>query len=277
MSKASIKYIGIIAVVGLLLVGGYIVFGGSNKHEELDVTQAYETVQAKLTQAIEETNQAPPTEATEAPHWTATNTVAISITQTVAATTTPSPTSKTEQPVPCDIAAAGNPIDVTIPDDTEIQPGETFTKTWRLVNAGTCTWTKDYKIAFFSGDQMSGPATENLTMEVPPGATIDISVVLVAPLEAGTYQGNWKLKNAKDEWFGIGLGGGSAFWVRIIVPAVTITETPTPSPTGVIPTEPPTETPTTEIPQTTNPSDTPTTPAPTATPTATTQTPDTGS
>ena len=31
--------------------------------------------------------------------------------------------------------------DVTVPDGTEFTQGETFTKTWRLKNRGTCTWT----------------------------------------------------------------------------------------------------------------------------------------
>ena len=30
--------------------------------------------------------------------------------------------------------------DVTIPDGTEVAPGEAFTKTWALVNTGNCTW-----------------------------------------------------------------------------------------------------------------------------------------
>ena len=31
--------------------------------------------------------------------------------------------------------------DVTVPDGSPFAPGETFTKTWRLQNTGTCTWT----------------------------------------------------------------------------------------------------------------------------------------
>ena len=34
--------------------------------------------------------------------------------------------------------------DVTVPDGTKYDPGATFTKTWRLRNVGTCTWTTAY-------------------------------------------------------------------------------------------------------------------------------------
>lgn len=120
-------------------------------------------------------------------------------------------------PASCDLAAPGIPIDVTIPDDSEVQPGEPFTKIWRLLNAGTCTWTTDYSIAFFSGDAMSGPIRIFFPREVPPGDSIDLVVELTAPEQDGRFQGNWKLQNANREWFGIGPGGSAPFWVRVLV------------------------------------------------------------
>ena len=96
-------------------------------------------------------------------------------------------------------------------------PGQSFTKTWRLQNVGTCPWTKSYKVQLFSGEAMSAPASVPLTQDVAPGKSVDISVDMVAPKTAGTYQGNWKLRNASDAWFGIGPNGNSAFWVRIAV------------------------------------------------------------
>ncbi len=106
---------------------------------------------------------------------------------------------------------------MSIPDDTVVQPGQAFTKIWRLVNAGTCTWTKDYSVTYFSGEQMGAPANVNLRGDVPPGQTVDIAVDMVAPKEPGKYQGNWKLKNLSNVLFGIGPSGGSPFWVRIMV------------------------------------------------------------
>src|SRR5512133_2298041 len=46
--------------------------------------------------------------------------------------------------------------DVTYPDHTRLDPGEKFTKTWKIQNTGTCTWT-GYTAAFVSGDPMDAP------------------------------------------------------------------------------------------------------------------------
>ena len=107
--------------------------------------------------------------------------------------------------------------DVTIPDEMDLSPGEAFTKTWRLENAGSCPWTIGYLLYFESGDIMDGPTSQYLTSDpVLPGDTIDVSVDLVAPEETGIYEGNWKLRNVKGEGFGIG-DYSKAFWVKINV------------------------------------------------------------
>jgi hypothetical protein len=136
--------------------------------------------------------------------------------------------------VRCDQAAAAYPtIDITIPDDTEIPAGNVFTKVWRVVNTGTCNWTANYQAIFISGEQMGAPEAVNITEPVAPGQSIDIAVNFTAPLEVGTYQSNWKLRNADGEDFGIGASGTEPFWVRIQVgeaPTSTPTETVVPEP-----------------------------------------------
>ena len=206
----------------------------SEQTPTLDVTQAYQTVAARLTQAA---TQSPVPTATSAP----TSTQPTTGTPTGSAAAPTSPTAKSASPTVgaklCDQADPGTPIDVTIPDDTQMQPGQTFTKVWRLRNSGTCTWTKDYRIAVFSGEPMGAPDKVSLPNKVDPGQSVDITVDLVAPGSAGTYQGNWKLQNATGVWFGIGPGGSSPFWVRIkVVGEGTIT--PSLTPTGGTPTTP---------------------------------------
>jgi hypothetical protein len=107
--------------------------------------------------------------------------------------------------------------DVTIPDDTVLTPGETFTKTWQLRNDGTCTWGAGYSLVFFTGDQMDGPDVVPLPEEVAPGGVVDLNVVLVAPAAAGTYRGEWILRNAGGILFGIGEAADTAFWLQIVV------------------------------------------------------------
>ncbi|NOY99717.1 MAG: hypothetical protein GXP40_11035 [Chloroflexi bacterium] len=91
--------------------------------------------------------------------------------------------------------------DVTVPDGTKFSPGETFTKTWRIKNIGTCTWTTSYAIVFGSGESMNGPVAQPLTGNVAPGQTVDISVNLTAPASDGNYTGYWKLRNASNVLF----------------------------------------------------------------------------
>ncbi len=106
--------------------------------------------------------------------------------------------------------------DVTVPDGTTFAPNATFTKTWRLKNVGTCTWTTAYAVSFVSGDRMGGVDTL-LPETVVPGQTVDIGVNLTAPSLAGSYRGYWELKNASGGLFGIGSTFDKPFWVAINV------------------------------------------------------------
>lgn len=117
--------------------------------------------------------------------------------------------------MPCDWAQFVK--DISIPDGTVFQPGTAFTKTWRLRNIGTCTWTNNYSLVFDSGSLMGGPTTVGLTGNVLPGDLVDLSVNLIAPATDGNYQGNWKLRNAAGQTFGLGPAANQPFWVKITV------------------------------------------------------------
>jgi len=119
--------------------------------------------------------------------------------------------------------------DVTIPDDTELQPGTDFVKTWRVRNNGTCAWDTGTAWVFESGEQMGGPDSVSAPV-TEPGETTDISVHLTTPATPGTYTGRWRMRGPDGELF------GTLTYVRIIVPAsgpaATPTLTPTPTPTS---------------------------------------------
>ncbi len=100
--------------------------------------------------------------------------------------------------------------DVTYPDNTIVPANSTFTKTWRLQNTGSCSWTPSYALVFVSGDVMNGPTAQALTGNVNPGQTVDISVNLQAPSSNGTYTGHWGLRNASGVIF-------TRFYVQIKV------------------------------------------------------------
>ena len=113
--------------------------------------------------------------------------------------------------------------DITIPDGTILAPGTAFTKTWRIKNTGTCSWTPSYTIVFDHGDQMSGPSAQALVGNVNPGQTADISINLTAPATNNHYVGYWKLRNAAGVTFTqfysdikVQAGGGGIFAVTSV-------------------------------------------------------------
>jgi hypothetical protein len=118
---------------------------------------------------------------------------------------------------PCDQVQPGQPFDVTVPDGTPFSPGQPFTKTWRLVNSGSCAWTREYAVVWFSGEPISTEPQSAFASEVAPGAMVDVTVDMVAPHKPGVYQSNWKLRNSQGEFFGIGPNGDAPFWVMVEV------------------------------------------------------------
>lgn len=126
---------------------------------------------------------------------------------------TPTPTNT---PIPCNLGRFVT--DVTIPDGTTFEPGEVFTKTWRIKNTGSCAWTSGYDIVFSGGDAMSAPGSVQITSgTVNPGQNVNVSVELTAPALEGTYRGNWQLRDPSDVIFGIENSASGLFWVEIKV------------------------------------------------------------
>jgi len=123
-------------------------------------------------------------------------------------TGTPVPTS----PPDCKIQAVLLE-DVTIPDDTVVEAGETFTKTWRFKNTGTCHW-KGYTINFVTGDRMGAPDSAPIPDTIA-GDSVDVSLELTAPTADGSYSAYYILKDADGE--PILVGTEKTFWLKIIV------------------------------------------------------------
>ncbi len=131
------------------------------------------------------------------------------------ATPTNTPTAS-PTPWPCHMAKFI--ADVTVPDGTRMDPGQRFTKTWRLQNVGSCTWTPDYSVVFVSGERMGAPSATPIGQTVAPGQMVDVSVQLTAPQNEGTYRGNFKLRSPDGQVFGLG-AQQNPFYVEIQVAA----------------------------------------------------------
>ena len=136
--------------------------------------------------------------------------------------------------------------DVSIPDNTPMTPGQSFTKTWKVSNTGSCAWDAGFKFAFTGGEAMNG-ATYTLPSPVPANTEIDISIAMTAPTnKTGTLRGNWRMSTAGGQFF------GDEVYIVIVVGGATGTP-PTATPGTVTSTPTSTSTPTETYTATTNP------------------------
>ncbi|MEO6063321.1 MAG: NBR1-Ig-like domain-containing protein [Thermoflexales bacterium] len=92
--------------------------------------------------------------------------------------------------------------DVTIPDNTPVSAGQSFTKTWRLRNSGPCAWDLGYAFAFVDRDALGAPSSV-LVGPAATGATFEVSVPFIAPATAGIYTSTWQLRNPDGKLFGV--------------------------------------------------------------------------
>jgi hypothetical protein len=91
--------------------------------------------------------------------------------------------------------------DATIPDNTHMDPGQKFVKTWIVQNTGTCPWSTSYKLVHVDGLAMDG-ADAYVPLQVPVGQQAQLSVDMQAPTSPGDYYGRWQLQNANEVPFG---------------------------------------------------------------------------
>lgn len=112
--------------------------------------------------------------------------------------------------------------DVTIPDGTKISPNSTFTKTWRIQNTGTCTWNTAYAVVYDSGYSSGAPSATQFPSNVPPGETVDVSVVITAPATNGDYTWRFMLRSDTGRIFGFGTGYAYPITAVIKVEPVTL-------------------------------------------------------
>jgi hypothetical protein len=142
--------------------------------------------------------------------------------------------------------------DVTIPDNTPVAPGQTFTKTWKVKNNGSCTWDAGFKFAFTGGDAMNG-ATYTLPSAVAVNAEVDLSIAMTAPAnKTGAVRSNWRMSTAGGQFF------GDEVYVVVVVGGPTMTPTKgTTTPTATNTVSAPTATPTATATSTATPTATP--------------------
>src|SRR5690606_11016612 len=215
MDRRTTIFVGIAA--GVLLIGGVIVtWLLIREWARPPVASVTETPEVILTL---------PADQTASPTPQATPTLFPGITLTAAPTA--------QLPATGCLDRAAFVGDVSIPDGSVVRPGQAFTKTWRLRNEGTCTWTPSYALVLGAGNALSGPAAQALGATVPPGGAVDISVNLAAPTANGDYRSKWFLRNEQGALFGLGEAASRPLWAEVPgQPPPTATSTPTIPPTA---------------------------------------------
>ena len=121
--------------------------------------------------------------------------------------------------------------DLTIPDNTVMNPRQDFDKIWRFQNSGTCTWSNSYRIVFVQGSPMGGLSVA-INGTVRPGEIYDMAIYQRSPDTPGQYAGLWQMVNGQNVPF------GARVWVRITVPGAAPPPTVPPVPTAIPPVQP---------------------------------------
>ena len=175
-----------------------------------DVNAIYTQAAATIVGGITQTAAAMPTEtpvpptATLEPSATATEAPLAAATPTQAAAGSAASSST---PVPVDPATAFGCYNaafmahVTLPYAPPFNPGDRFTKTWRVKNTGSCDWPRGFKIMFISGDRF-GADTVEIGQKVITGAVTEISLKMTAPYLTGVVSSNWQLATDIGKPFG---------------------------------------------------------------------------
>lgn len=131
-----------------------------------------------------------------------------------AATDTPTllPGGVTATAILCDAAIFdAATVDVNVPDNTQMQLGQEFVKTWRIRNNGSCSWGAGYKVVYAGYSDMMSGVPQAFTGVVGPGQEVEVSVNFKAPTKPGTYLSAWQLSNPAGKPF------PKIFYVKIVV------------------------------------------------------------
>ncbi len=150
-------------------------------------TQAVQTFEAQLTQ----TAKALPT-VTPSPKPTSTITVTPVLTSTPAVTQAGIGLTTADKAV----LVLQAPL-----DGAELGIKQKFDIIFTVKNDGATTWTRSYKMRYFSGWEIAETREIFFPDEVKPGEEVRLILDAIAPPYTGSYVTNWKLTNADGQNF----------------------------------------------------------------------------
>src|SRR5574341_1524989 len=96
--------------------------------------------------------------------------------------------------------------DLNYPDGSQVDPGQTITKGWRLRNCGTTNWS-GYRAVRVGGSY--GPSSFAVP-GVAPGTTGDLYTSITVPSTSGTHRATYQMQGPSGQF-------GDVFWVEVNV------------------------------------------------------------
>jgi hypothetical protein len=91
--------------------------------------------------------------------------------------------------------------DLSIPDGSQVSPGEKLDKRWTVENDGSCNWDKNYNLRLIAGSDM-GASAEQALYPARSGSQATIRIIFTAPTEPGVYRSAWQAHNPAGQPFG---------------------------------------------------------------------------
>ncbi|MEN6571775.1 MAG: NBR1-Ig-like domain-containing protein [Anaerolineaceae bacterium] len=118
-------------------------------------------------------------------------------------TATPVPTAGPSMPT--QMADCSNSLtylsDLTVPDGTHFNPGNSIEKKWQVKNSGTCNWVDGYTLKMVGGDPL-GAAESQALIPARNGTEAVIQIDFTAPQAAGEYDSSWQAHDPQGNPFG---------------------------------------------------------------------------
>jgi len=111
--------------------------------------------------------------------------------------------------------------DVTLPDRSEVTPGQTLIKTWSINNCGAQQWPEPTVLVFLRGHRelIPGAQEEFSVQSAKPNETVEISAEISTPSAPGRYTAFFRLADSERNMF------GPRMWVDLIIPGESTSET----------------------------------------------------
>jgi hypothetical protein len=91
--------------------------------------------------------------------------------------------------------------DVTVPDNSTFNFGETLDKQWLVQNSGTCNWDSSYRLRHTNGASLGAPE-EVALYPARAGTQATIQIIFTAPFTADFFESEWQAFDGNGVAFG---------------------------------------------------------------------------